>query len=326
MDRDQRWDRVEKAYAAMVDGEGEKAADAVSAVEASYQKEIHDEFVLPTVIERDGKPVATVQPGDGMIFFNFRPDRAREITRAFVDGEFTSFPRKKGFLAPRFACLTLYDEEIQAPVLFPPEEAMRNILGQYLSDHGLKQLRIAETEKYAHVTYFFNGGEETPFPGEERILIPSPQVATYDLKPEMSALEVTDRVLAEIDSDRFDVIVMNYANCDMVGHTGIWDAAVKAVETIDACLARVVPAILAKGGAVLITADHGNAELMVDPATNQPWTAHTTFPTPVLLIGYGKECRLKKGVLADLAPTVLELLGLPKPAEMTGVSLIEELT
>ena len=325
MDRDKRWERVEKAYAAMVDGVGDKAPDAVSAVEASYQKGVYDEFVLPTVIEKDGKPVATVQPGDGMIFFNFRPDRAREITRAFVDAEFNSFPRKKGFLAPRLVCLTQYDEEIQASVLFPPEEAMENILGQYISDRGLKQLRIAETEKYAHVTYFFNGGEEVPFPGEERILIPSPKVATYDLKPEMSALEVTDRVLVEIASDRFDVIVMNYANCDMVGHTGVWEAAVKAVETIDDCLARVVPVILAKGGAVLISADHGNAELMVDPKTNQPWTAHTTFPTPVLLIGYGENCRLKDGILADLAPTVLEMLGLPKPAEMTGVSLIEHL-
>lgn len=325
MDRDKRWERVEKAYVAMVDGEGEKAPNAVAAVEASYAKDVHDEFVLPTVIEQDGKPVATIGPGDGIIFFNFRPDRAREITRALVDAEFDFFPRKKGYLAPRLVCLTQYDETIKAPVLFPPEPPMQNILGQYLSNLGLKQLRIAETEKYAHVTYFFNGGEEVPFPGEERILIPSPKVATYDLKPEMSALEVTDRVLEEIASDRFDVIIMNYANGDMVGHTGVWEAAVKAVETVDACLSRVVPAILAKGGAVLISADHGNAELMVDPETNEPWTAHTTFPTPVLLIGYGEKCRLKKGILADLAPTLLEMLGLPKPAEMTGNSLIEHL-
>ena len=326
MDRDKRWDRVEKAYAAMVDGEGEKAADALAAVEASYQKGVHDEFVLPTVIESDGKPVATIQPGDGVIFFNFRPDRAREITRAFVEQDFAGFPRKKGFLGTRFVCLTQYDEELDVPLLFPPEEAMENILGKYLSVLGLKQLRIAETEKYAHVTYFFNGGEEVPFPEEERVLIPSPKVATYDLQPEMSAVEVTDRVLTEIASDRFDVIIMHYANCDMVGHTGVWEAAVKAVETIDACLARVVPAILEKGGVVLITADHGNAELMVNPETKEPWTAHTTFPTPVLLVGYEEKCRLKNGILADIAPTVLELLGLDKPAEMTGNSLIERLS
>ncbi|HHW12790.1 MAG TPA: 2,3-bisphosphoglycerate-independent phosphoglycerate mutase [Firmicutes bacterium] len=325
MDRDKRWERVEKAYAAMVDGEGEKAPDALSAVDASYQKGVHDEFVVPTVIEEDGRPVATIEPGDGVIFFNFRPDRAREITRAFVDRNFTGFPRKKGFLATRFVCLTQYDEELDVPLLFPPEPPMENILGKYLSALGFKQLRIAETEKYAHVTYFFNGGEEVPFQGEERILIPSPKVATYDLQPEMSALEVTDRVLAEIASDRFDVIIMNYANGDMVGHTGVWEAAVKAAETVDACLARVVPAILEKGGVVLITADHGNAELMVDPVTKEPWTAHTTFPTPVILIGYKEKCRLKNGILADIAPTLLELMGLPKPAEMTGHSLIEHL-
>lgn len=325
MDRDQRWERVEKAYTAMVDGVGEKAHDALSAVDASYEKGVHDEFVLPTVIMEQGEPVATIQPGDGIIFFNFRPDRAREITRAFVDEDFPSFIRKKGFLAPKLACLTQYDETIVAPVLFPPEEALKNILGKYLSTLGLKQLRIAETEKYAHVTYFFNGGEETPFSGEERILIPSPKVATYDLKPEMSAVEVTDRVLSEIAADRFDVIVMNYANCDMVGHTGIWAAALQAVETVDACLARLVPAILEKGGAVLITADHGNAELMVDPETSQPWTAHTTFTTPAYLVGYEEKCRLKDGSLADLAPTILEMLGLAKPAEMTGTSLIEHL-
>jgi 2,3-bisphosphoglycerate-independent phosphoglycerate mutase len=325
MDRDQRWERVEKAYMAMVDGEGEKAVDAQSAVEASYEKGIHDEFVLPTVIMERGEPVATIQSGDGIIFFNFRPDRAREITRAFVDEDFPSFNRQKGFLAPKLACLTQYDETIRAPVLFPPEEALKNILGKYLSDLGLKQLRIAETEKYAHVTYFFNGGEEVPFSGEERVLIPSPKVATYDLKPEMSAIEVTDRVLAEIAADQFDLIVMNYANCDMVGHTGVWEAAVQAVEVVDACLARVVPAILTKGGAVLITADHGNAELMVDPETNQPWTAHTTFPTPAYLVGYGEKCRIKDGILADLAPTVLQMLGLAQPVEMTGTSLIEHL-
>ncbi|NLW56562.1 MAG: 2,3-bisphosphoglycerate-independent phosphoglycerate mutase [Firmicutes bacterium] len=324
MDRDQRWERVEKAYRALVDGEGETATSALAAINASYAKGETDEFVLPTVLLEEGKPVATVQPGDGVIFFNFRPDRARELTRAFVDQEFTGFPRKQGHLGVKFVCLTQYDETIEAPVLFPPEEAMRNILGEYLSKLGLKQLRIAETEKYAHVTYFFNGGEEVPFPGEKRILVPSPKVPTYDLQPEMSAPEVTERALAEIATGELDVIIMNYANCDMVGHTGNKEAAIKAVETIDACLARVIPAIVERGGAVLVTADHGNAEQMSDPETNQPWTAHTTYPTPVVMIGYrgpGK-VGLKNGILADLAPTVLELLGLDKPAEMTGESLI----
>lgn len=324
MDRDKRWERVEKAYTALVDGEGDKASSVEEAINTSYAKEITDEFVLPTVIMEGDKPVATVQPGDGVIFFNFRPDRAREITRAFVDQTFTGFLRKKGLLGVKFVCLTQYDETIDVPALFPPEEALQNILGVYLSNLGLKQLRIAETEKYAHVTYFFNGGEETPFPGEKRILVPSPRVPTYDLQPEMSAIEVTERVLAEIATDELDVIVMNYANCDMVGHTGSKEAAIKAVQTVDACLARVIPAIVERGGAVLVTADHGNAELMVDPETNQPWTAHTTFPTPVVMIGYhdhGK-ARLKNGKLADLAPTVLELLGLAKPTEMTGESLV----
>ena len=321
MDRDKRWDRTEKAYAAMVYGEGEKAASAVEAVEGSYARGVTDEFVVPVVIMENGRPVATVRPGDAVLFFNFRPDRARQITRAFVDRDFTGFARREK-PEVKFVCLTMYDETIDAPTIFPPEERMKNILGEYLSQHGLKQLRIAETEKYAHVTYFFNGGEEVPFPGEERILVPSPKVATYDLKPEMSAWGVTERVLAEIKSNRFDVIVMNYANCDMVGHTGSLPAAIKAVETVDACLAQVVPAILELGGAVVISADHGNAELMVDPETGEPYTAHTTFPTPVILVGREKPCRLKNGILADLAPTVLELLGLPKPAEMTGESLI----
>ena len=322
MDRDNRWERVEKAYAAMVDGEGEKAANALEAINNSYLKEVTDEFVLPTVVMEGEKPVATVQSGDGIIFFNFRPDRAREITRAFVDRKFTGFSRKKGLIDVKFVCLTQYDETIDAPVLFPPEESLRNILGEYLSNQGLKQLRIAETEKYAHVTYFFNGGEETPFPGEKRILIPSPKVPTYDQKPEMSAIEVTERVLQEIATDQFDVIVMNYANCDMVGHTGIMEATIKAIEAVDSCLARVIPAIVERGGAALITADHGNAELMIDPATGQTWTAHTTFPTPVVLVGCKASWQLKDGKLADLAPTVLDLLGLVKPPEMTGESLI----
>ncbi|HEX2954107.1 MAG TPA: 2,3-bisphosphoglycerate-independent phosphoglycerate mutase, partial [Bacillota bacterium] len=268
------------------------------------------------------KPSGTIKAGDPVIFFNFRPDRAREITRAFVDESFDGFARKTGWLKPKFACLTQYDETIKAPVIFPPEARMVNILGDYLSKLGLKQLRIAETEKYAHVTFFFNGGEEKPFPGEERILIPSPKVATYDLKPEMSAYEVTDAVEKVIAEDKFDVIIMNYANCDMVGHTGIEPAAIRAVETVDECLSRVVPAITGKGGAVLICADHGNAEEMVDPVTGEPCTAHTTNPVPLILCGLDQTAQLQKGCLADLAPTMLDLLGVEKPKEMTGKSLV----
>ncbi|HEY8345057.1 MAG TPA: 2,3-bisphosphoglycerate-independent phosphoglycerate mutase [Bacillota bacterium] len=322
MDRDNRWERTEKAYAAMVYGQGVFATDPVQAVEDSYEKGVTDEFVLPIVLQQEGKPVATVKTGDAVLFFNFRPDRARQITRAFVDESFTGFERTGGRLGVKFVCLTQYDETIEAPVIYPPEEKMRNILGAYLSAQGLKQLRIAETEKYAHVTFFFNGGDEVPFPGEERILISSPKVATYDLKPEMSAYEITERVLEEIASDRFDVIILNYANCDMVGHTGVKAAAIKAVETVDTCLSKVVPAILEKGGVVIVTADHGNAELMVDPETGAPNTAHTTFDVPVILVGYKEECRLGRGNLGDLAPTLLEVMGLPQPPEMTGKSLI----
>ena len=322
MDRDKRWDRVEKAFRAMVYGEGEKAGSARAAVEQSYAKETNDEFVLPTVVTENGLPVATVKPGDGLIFFNFRPDRAREITRAFVDRDFNGFARPGGYPDVDFACLTQYDETIEAPLIFPPEERLANIYGGVVSRAGLTQLRTAETEKYAHVTFFFNGGEETPFPGEERILIPSPKVPTYDQKPSMSAVEVTDSLLAQIESGKFDAIVMNYANCDMVGHTGMLEAAIKAVETVDACLARVVPAILAKGGAALICADHGNAEQMVDYETGEPFTAHTTNPVPLILAGYKGQAKLRDGILADLAPTLLQLLDLPKPTEMTGESLI----
>lgn len=323
MDRDNRWDRAEKAYTAMVDGFGETAIDPVEAVEQSYAKEVNDEFVLPTVIVENSQPVGSIQAGDPIIFFNFRPDRAREITRAFVDKDFNGFERKAGWLEPHFACLTQYDATINAPVIFPPEEEMVNIFGDYLSKLGLKQLRIAETEKYAHVTFFFNGGKETPFPGEERILIPSPKVATYDLKPEMSAFEVTDAVEKVIAEDKFDVIIMNYANCDMVGHTGIKSAAVRAVETVDECLSRVVPAITGKGGTVILCADHGNAEEMVDPETGDPCTAHTTFPVPILICGLDRPAEVNDGNLADIAPTMLEMLGVEKPVEMTGRSLIK---
>lgn len=322
MDRDKRWERVEKAYAAMVYGEGEEADSALQAVENSYARDITDEFVIPTVIKADGRPVATIKAGDPVLFFNFRPDRAREITRAFVDPEFTGFERRTGYLKAFFVAMTQYDETLNVPLLFPPEDRMKNILAEVLANNGKKQLRIAETEKYAHVTFFFNGGEEKPFPLEERILIPSPKVPTYDQKPEMSAYEVTETLLKEIEQDKFDVIIMNYANCDMVGHTGVPEAARKAVEAIDDCLSRLIPAILAKGGAVILTADHGNAEMMKDYQSGEPYTAHTTFPVPVVVIGVSEPIRVKDGKLADLAPTLLELIGLPKPAEMTGSSLI----
>lgn len=323
MDRDKRWDRVEKAYLAMVDGEGEMAESSRQAIENAYAKKVTDEFVLPTVITENGQAVGSIQPGDPIICFNFRPDRAREIARVFVDPAFDGFQRRGGYLGTRFVCMTQYDETLEAPLLFPPEAQMKNILADVLANHGLKQLRIAETEKYAHVTFFFNGGQEQPYLNEERILIPSPKVATYDLKPEMSAYEVTDAVLAEIANDKFDVIIMNYANCDMVGHTGVMTAAKQAVETVDQCLAKVVPAILAKGGAVIITADHGNAELMEDYQTHEPYTAHTTFPVPVIVAGVKEAYTVNDGGLADLAPTVLELAGIEKPLEMTGSSLIK---
>lgn len=324
MDRDKRWDRVEKAYRAIVAGEGLKADSAAQAIETSYSAGAFDEFVVPTVIESNGTPVGPVRPGDSVLFFNFRPDRAREITRAFVDRDFDAFERPGGLLGVSYVCLTQYDETIDAPVAFPPEGRMPDILAQVLSDAGLKQLHIAETEKYAHVTFFFNGGEETPFPGEERILVPSPKVATYDQQPEMSAPGVTEKVLQAIESGSFDVIIMNYANCDMVGHTGSMEAATKAVEAVDRGLAQVIPALLSKGGAALITADHGNAEQMVDYATNQPMTAHTTNPVPVIMAGGPSGAHLRNGILADVAPTLLELIGLPQPAAMTGKSLIEE--
>jgi 2,3-bisphosphoglycerate-independent phosphoglycerate mutase len=322
MDRDKRWERVAKAYAAMVDGNGESADSAAQAVENSYRRQINDEFVLPVVICEKGQPVGRIAAGDPVLFFNFRPDRAREITRAFVDPQFTGFERQAGFLNPKFACMTQYDATLDVPLLFPPEKRMKNILAEVLASHGLKQLRIAETEKYAHVTFFFNGGVETPYPLEERILVSSPKVATYDLKPEMSAFEVTEKVLAEIAKDKFDVIIMNYANCDMVGHTGVFEAARKAVETVDQCLSQVIPAILAKGGAAIITADHGNAELMEDYQTHEPYTAHTTFPVPVIITGVPSGLTARDGGLKDLAPTLLQLLGVAKPDEMTGDSLL----
>jgi len=317
MDRDKRWERIAKAYAALVDREGERAPDARTAVEQAYARGETDEFVLPTVIGGDR---GAIRAGDGVIFFNFRPDRARQLTRAFTDREFAAFPRP--YIPLAFATFTQYDETLDVPVAFPPQY-IKNTLGEVFSAAGLTQLRIAETEKYAHVTYFFNGGDEKPLPGEERVLIPSPKVATYDLKPEMSAIEVTDRAVAEIRSGKFDLIVMNYANGDMVGHTGLLDAAVKAVRVVDNCVGRVVDAVRDRGGIACITADHGNADQMIDPASGEALTAHTLNPVPFILVSERhRQARLRSGILADIAPTVLDLASLAQPAEMTGRTLI----
>lgn len=316
MDRDKRWDRVEKAYNNLVHGTGVKADSAVAAIEASYAVDVNDEFVLPTIINED----ATVKDHDSIIFFNFRPDRAREITRAFVDVEFTDFDREKKDVT--YVCMTEYDKTIEnVSVAFKPE-LLSNTLGEYLAKEGKTQLRIAETEKYAHVTFFFNGGIEEPEVGESRVLVNSPDVATYDLQPEMSAYEVTDALENEIDKDLHDVIILNYANPDMVGHTGVLSAAIQAVETVDACLGRIVDKVLSKGGSLLITADHGNAEEMKNMETGNAQTAHTTFDVPLLMIGTDKELE-NDGKLCDLAPTLLELLNMDVPKEMTGKSLLK---
>ncbi len=319
MDRDKRWERIEKAYRALVDGIGEKAGSAIKAIEDSYQKEVFDEFVVPTIICNGEEPIATIGENDSVIFFNFRPDRAREITRTLVDKDFNGFERK--FFNLYYVCFTNYDETLPNVNIAFKKDEIKNTFGEYVSKLGLTQLRIAETEKYAHVTFFFNGGEEKQYPGEDRILVPSPKVETYDLKPEMSAIEVTDKVVDAIMQEKYDCIILNYANPDMVGHTGNFDAAVKAIETIDACVARVLEAIEAKKGTLLITADHGNAEQMIDYATGEPHTAHTTNVVPLILVGRD-EYKLKSGRLADLAPTMLDLMGLEKPQEMTGESLL----
>ncbi|MDI6872478.1 MAG: 2,3-bisphosphoglycerate-independent phosphoglycerate mutase [Bacillota bacterium] len=322
MDRDKRWDRVEKAYRAMVHGEGLRARTADEAVTVAYGRGETDEFVVPTVLQdEDGGPVATIGPDDAAIFFNFRFDRARELTYAFVQEDFTGFPRADlpGLF---FVCLTRYDETIQAPVAFPPQE-LTDTVGEYLGKLGKRQLRTAETEKYAHVTFFFNGGVEEPNPGEDRRLVPSPRVATYDLQPEMSAYPVADGVVAAVERGSYDLIVVNFANGDMVGHTGVLEAAVRACEAVDTCVGRVAEAVLAAGGAMLLTADHGNCEQMIDYETGEPWTAHTLNPVPVCLIDEERRgAKLRPGILADVAPTLLELLGLPVPAAMSGESLL----
>ena len=321
MDRDKRWERVQKAYDALVNGEGNKELSAVSAIEKSYQKEIFDEFVVPTVITTaDGLPTATISQNDSVIFFNFRPDRAREITRAIVDNNFHEFEKK--LLDVYYVCFTNYDETMPNVNIAFKKDEIKNTYGEIISNMGLTQLRIAETEKYAHVTFFFNGGEEKQYKNEDRILIPSPKVETYDLKPEMSAIEVTDKVVEALLSKKYDTIILNYANCDMVGHTGSLEAAIKAVETIDSCLARVLDAMNQNGGVLLITADHGNAEQMIDYKTGEPHTAHTTNVVPLILVGMDN-VGVKEGRLADLAPTMLDIMGINKPEEMTGESLIK---
>ncbi len=321
MDRDKRWQRVQKAYDAMVKGEGVKATSAEMAIEASYQKEVFDEFVEPTVIYSGDKPIAKIENNDSVIFFNFRPDRAREITRTLVDKDFSDFETEK--LNLYFVCFTQYDETMpNVHIAFKPT-VLKNTFGEYISNNGLTQLRIAETEKYAHVTFFFNGGNEKQYPGEDRILVPSPKVETYDMKPEMSAYEVTEKVLEQIENEKYNAIILNFANPDMVGHTGSLDAAIKAVEAIDECVGKIVKAVEKVNGVLLITADHGNAEQMIDYKTGEPHTAHTTNPVPLILVGM-EDIKLKEGKLADLAPTMLDIMGLAKPEEMTGESLIEK--
>ena len=318
MDRDKNWNRVEKAYAAIVYGEGNRAATAEEAVQNSYDNGVTDEFVVPVVVDPEG----TVKPHDSIIFANFRPDRARQITRAFVDPDFDGFERRNGFFPVTYITMAQYDATMpNVEVAYPPE-VLVNTLGEYISKQGMQQLRIAETEKYAHVTFFFNGGVEKQYPGEDRILVNSPKVATYDLQPEMSEPEVTEKLVDAIHSGKYDMIILNYANCDMVGHTGVFEAAVKAVEAIDDGVGKVTKAIADMGGVALITADHGNADKMVDE-DGKPFTAHTTNPVPFCVVGY--PCKLREGgCLADIAPTMLQIMGLPQPAEMTGKSLIVE--
>ncbi|MBO5067479.1 MAG: 2,3-bisphosphoglycerate-independent phosphoglycerate mutase [Clostridia bacterium] len=325
MDRDNRWERVEKAYDMMTAGIGESTEDAEKYVRASYENGVTDEFVVPACVVKDGKPVALIEKGDSIIFFNFRPDRARQITRAMSEKEFDGFNRKTGFIDPTYVCFTRYDASFNnVRIAFKPQ-VLTNTLGEYISSLGLTQLRIAETEKYAHVTFFFNGGVEAPNKNEDRELIASPKVATYDLQPEMSAYEVTEKAIAKLDSGKYDVMILNFANCDMVGHTGVFDAAVKAVKTVDECVQKVIDKILSLGGCAIVTADHGNADKM-EEADGSPFTAHTTNKVPFIVVG--KDFKGKKlrdgGILADVAPTLLTMMEVPVPEEMSGKSLIIE--
>jgi 2,3-bisphosphoglycerate-independent phosphoglycerate mutase len=322
MDRDKRWDRVQKAFEAICHGRAQyQASDAVSGLHAAYARDENDEFVVPTVmLDTAGKPTV-MRDGDAVVFMNFRADRARELSQAFTDVEFAGFARGKLPALSRFATLTEYSAALTAPYAYGPEN-LSNSLGEYVAARGLSQLRIAETEKYAHVTFFFSGGREAEYPRETRILVPSPKVDTYDLKPEMSAVEVTDKLVAAIRNREYDVIVCNFANGDMVGHTGMMDAAIKAVEVLDACLGRITEALLAVGGQCLITADHGNVEQMVDESTGQPLTSHTSGPVPLVYVGARKVRLAEDGSLCDVAPTLLQLMGLPQPSEMSGHSLV----
>ncbi|MCL2048474.1 MAG: 2,3-bisphosphoglycerate-independent phosphoglycerate mutase [Defluviitaleaceae bacterium] len=320
MDRDNRWERVQLAYDALTLGKGETALTAAECMEKTYAAGVNDEFVLPTIILDGGKPTATIKARDSVVFYNFRPDRAREITRAFCEPSFDGFARE--LLPLYYVCFTEYDTTIPAKHVAFLAQSMDNVLGKYLADKGLSQLRLAETEKYAHVTFFFNGGNEAPYDGEDRILVPSPKVATYDLQPEMSAPEVADKLVEAINSQKYDLIVVNFANCDMVGHTGIMSAAIEAVETVDSCVAKAMDAMLKNGTRMFLCADHGNADKMVDNAGTAPFTAHTTNPVPFILFNCPDIGLAEGGRLADIAPTLLDLMGLPVPPEMTGRSLL----
>ena len=325
MDRDKRWDRVELAYKALTKGEGNTAASATEGIQASYDAGKSDEFVVPFVVTENGKALATINDGDSVIFFNFRPDRARQLTRTFCDDEFTGFDRGER-IKTTFVCFTDYDETIENKLVAFKKESITNTFGEFLAAHGLKQARIAETEKYAHVTFFFNGGVEEPNPGEDRILVPSPkEVATYDLKPEMSAPAVCDKLVDCIKSGKYDVIIINFANPDMVGHTGVEAAAIKAVEAVDECVGKSVEALKEVDGQMFICADHGNAEQLVDYSTGEPWTAHTTNPVPFILVNADPKYTLREnGCLADIIPTLIQLMGMEQPTEMTGKSLLVE--
>lgn len=323
MDRDNRWDRVEKAYDALVMGKGNTANSADECMAESYKAEVFDEFVIPTVILEDGKPTATIKENDSIIFFNFRPDRAREITRAFCDVDFKGFERPKGYFPVKYVCFTDYDATIENKEVAFKKESIDNTLGEYISSLGLTQARIAETEKYAHVTFFFNGGIEEPYKNEDRYLVPSPKVATYDLQPEMSAPQVTDKLVEAIESRKYDIIIINYANPDMVGHTGVMEAAVKAVETVDTCVGKAVDALMKVDGQMFICADHGNSDQLIDYATGKPFTAHTTNPVPFILVNCHKAKGLMEGgKLCDIAPTLLDMMDIEQPKEMTGHSLL----
>lgn len=322
MDRDNRWDRVEAAYNALTKGIGEEADDAVSAMEKSYANGVTDEFILPTVIKKNGEPVAVIKDGDSVICYNFRPDRAREITRCFCDDEFTGFNRGERKKV-KYVCFTEYDVTIPNKIIAFNKVVINNTFGEFLAANNMTQCRIAETEKYAHVTFFFNGGIEEPNKGEDRILVKSPKVATYDLQPQMSAPEVCDKLVEAIESGKYDVIITNFANPDMVGHTGIMEAVIKAIETVDECVGRVVDAVKKVDGQMFICADHGNAEKLIDDATGASFTAHTTNPVPFILVNYDKDYTLREGGrLADIVPTLIEMMGMEKPAEMTGESLL----